>query len=54
MENEAKESLFFEKLQKVSKEANVKLKKAISLDELHKALQRMENGKVPGIDGIPI
>lgn len=30
------------------------LSKPIGLGELFKALQGMENGKVPGIDGIPV
>lgn len=53
-EDEVKERLFFENLPKVSEETNVKLKKVISLNELHEALQGMENGKVPGLDGIPV
>lgn len=35
----------------MSDEANEKLSKALSLDELYKALQGME---APGIDGLPV
>ncbi len=47
-------SVFFEELPKVSEDSNAALKRAISLGELHEALQSMENGKAPGIDGIPV
>ncbi len=46
--------MFFEELPKVSEDSNAVLKRAISLAELHEALQSMENGKAPGIDGIPV
>lgn len=48
------ENVFFGNLTQVSDEANEKLSKALSLDELYKALQDMEAGKAPGIDGLPV
>ncbi len=53
-ENQVVEQCFFEELPKVSEDSNAALKRAISLGELHEALQSMENGKAPGIDGIPV
>lgn len=50
-ENQVVEQCFSEELPKVS---NAALKRAINLGELHEALQSMENGKAPGIDGIPV
>ena len=44
------ESVFFEDLPEVSDEANAEISGALSLGELHKAVQSMESG----IDGIPI
>ncbi|KAG1957228.1 hypothetical protein F2P79_007347 [Pimephales promelas] len=38
----------------VSEDANTKLCEAMSLEELYKALQGMESGKAPGIDGLPV
>lgn len=38
----------------ISEEANFELNKALTLGELEKALQNMECGKVPGIDGLPV
>lgn len=52
-ENQALKPDFFEGLPKISKNANVKLCKGLTTIELYGALQSMENGKVPGIDGIP-
>lgn len=53
-EDRVVEQCFYEELPKVSEDSNAKLKSAISLEELHEALQSMENGKAPGIDGIPV
>jgi len=53
-EDRVVEQCFYEGLPKVSEETNAELKRAISLGELHEALQSMENGKAPGIDGIPV
>ncbi len=53
-ENQVVEQCFFEELSKVSEDLYAALKRAISLGELHEALQSMENGKAPGIDGIPV
>ncbi len=41
-------------LSRVSEEGNLKLSKALSLEELHNALRGMESGKAPGIDGLPV
>ncbi len=38
----------------MSNKANLTLSKPIGLEELSKALQGMDNGKVPGLDGIPV
>lgn len=46
--------LFYENLSRVSEEGNLKLSKALSLEELHKALKGMESGKAPGIDSLPV
>lgn len=45
---------FYENLSRVSEEGNLKLSKALSLEELHKALKGMESGKAPGIDSLPV
>lgn len=45
---------FYEGLPKVSKEANMELDAPISADELYSALQSLESGKSPGIDGLPL
>lgn len=51
---EAPDSPFFTSLPKVSRQANQDLGRVITLDELDKALQSMECGKAPGIDGLPV
>ncbi|KAJ3582865.1 hypothetical protein NHX12_000161 [Muraenolepis orangiensis] len=43
---------FYEGLPKVEQESSAELEADVSLDELHTALQSMENGKAPGIDGL--
>ncbi len=48
------ESVFFKGLTQVSDCANAELSGALYLGELHKALQGMNSGKVPGIDGLPV
>ncbi len=48
------ESTFLSSLPKMSKEGNAALSGALSLGELYKALQGMESGKAPGIDGLPV
>ncbi|KAJ3585261.1 hypothetical protein NHX12_013982 [Muraenolepis orangiensis] len=45
---------FYEGLPKVEQESSEELEADVSLDELHTALQSMENGKAPGIDGLPV
>uniref|UniRef100_A0A8C2GDM5 Reverse transcriptase domain-containing protein n=1 Tax=Cyprinus carpio TaxID=7962 RepID=A0A8C2GDM5_CYPCA len=49
-----KENSFLENLPKVSEEANGDLSKSLTLGELYKALQSMESGRAPGIDGLPV
>lgn len=48
------ESEFFDDLPQVSEEANTEISGALSTGELYKALQKMESGKAPGIDGLPV
>ncbi len=48
------ESDFFDELPQVPEEANAKISGALSEAELYKALQGMESGKAPGIDGLPV
>ncbi len=48
------ESTFLSSLPKMSKEGSAALSGALSLGELYKALQGMESGKAPGIDGLPV
>ncbi len=38
----------------MSEEGNLKLSKALSLEELHKDLRGMESGKAPGFDSLPV
>ncbi len=38
----------------MSKEGSATLSGALSLGELYKALQGMESGKAPGINGLPV
>lgn len=47
-------SIFFNGLPTVDKESNDELKQMLSLQELEQALWGMENGKSPGIDGLPV
>ena len=44
---------FHDGLPKVTVEANAELQVQISAEELHAALQSLESGKAPGIDGLP-
>ncbi len=48
------ESVFFDNLPKVSEEASVDLSGVLTLGELFKALQSMESGRAPGVDGLPV
>lgn len=48
------DSEFFNDLPQVSEEVNAEIAGALSLSELYKALQGMESGKAPGIDGLPV
>lgn len=48
------DSDFFDNLPQVSEEVNAKISGALTMGELYKALQGMELGKAPGIDGVPV
>ncbi|KAG1925667.1 hypothetical protein F2P79_025374 [Pimephales promelas] len=48
------DSDFFNDLPQVSEEVNTEISGALSMAELYKALQGMESGKAPGIDGLPV
>lgn len=45
---------FYEGLPKVEQESIAELEAAVSPGELYAALQSLENGKAPGIDGFPV
>ncbi|KAK3523094.1 hypothetical protein QTP86_014400, partial [Hemibagrus guttatus] len=47
------EDSFLMDLPKLSERAARELDRELSLEELHEALQRMENGRASGIDGLP-
>ncbi len=48
------ENVFFDALPQMSEEGNAALSSPLSLGELHKALQCMESGRAPGVDGLPV
>ncbi|KAK3549053.1 hypothetical protein QTP70_029513, partial [Hemibagrus guttatus] len=48
------DSGFYKNLPQLTEETNASLKGAVSMGELHKALQSMKAGKAPGIDGLPV
>ncbi|KAK3567282.1 hypothetical protein QTP86_016084, partial [Hemibagrus guttatus] len=48
------EESFLKDLPKLSEQAARELDRDLTLAELHKALQGMENGRAPGIDGLPV
>ncbi|KAK3557706.1 hypothetical protein QTP70_034952 [Hemibagrus guttatus] len=48
------EGSFLKDLPKLSEQAARELDRELTLAELHKALQGMENGRSPGIDGLPV
>ncbi|KAK3521761.1 hypothetical protein QTP70_016222, partial [Hemibagrus guttatus] len=48
------EDSFLKDLPKLSEQASRELDGELTLAELHEALQGMENGRVPGIDGLPV
>ncbi len=48
------DNVFLENLPQLSEEANGELGKALTLEELEKALQSMECGKAPGLDGLSV
>uniref|UniRef100_A0A3B4TQD0 Reverse transcriptase domain-containing protein n=1 Tax=Seriola dumerili TaxID=41447 RepID=A0A3B4TQD0_SERDU len=52
-EQEASKS-FYEGLPQVEPHSNKDLEAALSSEELHAALQGMQSGKAPGIDGLPV
>ncbi len=45
---------FYEGLPQVSEETNIELGGLISEAELYTALQSLESGKAPGMDGLPV
>ncbi|KAI3375657.1 hypothetical protein L3Q82_003721 [Scortum barcoo] len=45
---------FYADLPQVDPEDNIKLEAGLSLAELHAALMSLQNGKAPGIDGLPV
>lgn len=45
---------FLNDLPKIDEESNRMLEQTLSQNELYTAMMRMENGKTPGIDGIPV
>lgn len=47
-------NVFLDNLPQLSKEANAELSKALTLEELKRALQSMQCGKAPGVDGLPV
>lgn len=47
-------STFFNDLPKIDEESNNMLEQSLSQNELYTAMMSMENGKTPGIDGIPV
>ncbi|KAK3513324.1 hypothetical protein QTP70_012371 [Hemibagrus guttatus] len=47
------EESFLKDLPKLTEQAARELDRELTLAELHKALQGMENGRAPGIDGLP-
>ncbi len=47
-------NVFLENLPKISEESNAELESALTLGELYGALQSMESGKTPGMDGLPV
>ncbi|KAK3562934.1 hypothetical protein QTP86_011610 [Hemibagrus guttatus] len=48
------EDSFLMDLPKISERAARELDRELTLEELHEALQRMENGRASGIDGLPV
>ncbi|KAK3526115.1 hypothetical protein QTP70_016001 [Hemibagrus guttatus] len=48
------EESFLKDLPKLSEQAARERDRELTLAELHKALQGMENGRAPGIDGLPV
>ena len=51
---EAIASTYYDDLPKVEDKSATKLEEPLTLDELHSALMRMENGRSSGIDGLPV
>ncbi|KAI4876412.1 hypothetical protein NFI96_020968 [Prochilodus magdalenae] len=48
------EQSFLHRLPKLTRRSAEMLDRALSLDELYTALQGMENGRAPSIDGLPV
>lgn len=54
LSGEQADSVFMEGLPQVSEESLAELDSDLTLEELEKALQGMECGKAPGMDGVPV
>lgn len=52
--HEQTDNVFFENLPQLSKEGNAGVCKALTLEELEKALQSMVSGKALGVDGLSV
>ncbi len=46
--------VFFEDLGSISEDSKAELERPLSERELYAALQKMESGRAPGIDGLPV
>lgn len=53
-QREKEDFTFFNDLPKIDEESNNMLEQSLSQNELYTAMMNMENGKTPGIDGIPV
>ena len=53
-DNQADDQAFLGDLPQVAREANAVLRRALTPEELQRALQSMECGKAPGLDGLPV
>lgn len=54
LQDQVTDKAFLCDLPKVSEETNTSLEGVLTLEELERALQSMESGKAPGVDGLPV